>query len=143
MKFKEAKPDDEAGENKRQNPPALPDEAFFEAVYAQVRQVPSGAVCTYGDIASLAGYPKAAREVGIAMSRAQSSWGLPCHRIVNAKGTLAPHYAFGGKDRQRELLAAEGVTFLPDTEECTIDMQACRWPAQPKPDDEPSQLSLF
>ena len=33
-------------------------EAFFERVYAQVRRVPAGSVCTYGTIAELAGYPK-------------------------------------------------------------------------------------
>ena len=77
------------------------DEEFFERVYAQVRRVPAGSVCTYGTIAELAGYPKASREVGLAMSRVQSGWNLPCHRIVNAKGTLAPTYAFGGQRVQR------------------------------------------
>ena len=33
------------------------DEEFFERVYAQVRRVPAGSVCTYGTIAELAGYP--------------------------------------------------------------------------------------
>lgn len=79
-------------------------ETFFERVYEQVRGVPVGTVCTYGDIAELAGYPRASREVGYAMSRVLSEWNLPCHRIVNAQGTLAPSYAFGGKDKQRQLL---------------------------------------
>lgn len=113
------------------------DETFYERVYEQVRRVPAGTVCTYGDIADMAGYPRAAREVGLAMSRVQSGWGLPCHRIVNARGTLAPSYAFGGKDKQRELLEAEGVTFLSDG---TIDMKAHRYP--PRPEAEDSQLSL-
>ena len=108
------------------------DEAFYERVYAQVRQVPPGTVCT---IAELAGYPRAAREVGLAMSRVQRAWNLPCHRIVNAKGTLAPSYAFGGKANQRKLLEDEGVTFL---DEDTIDMKRHRWP----PSNEPEQLSL-
>ncbi len=111
------------------------DEAFYERVYAQVRQVPPGTVCTYGAIAELAGYPRAAREVGLAMSRVQRAWNLPCHRIVNAKGTLAPSYAFGGKANQRKLLEDEGVTFL---DEDTIDMKRHRWP----PSNEPEQLSL-
>ena len=80
------------------------DEEFFERVYAQVRRVPAGSVCTYGTIAELAGCPKASREVGLAMSRVQRGWNLPCHRIVNAKGTLAPTYAFGGQRVQRQLL---------------------------------------
>ena len=88
------------------------DETFYELVYVQVRKVPAGSVCTYGDIAA-----------------------LPCHRIVNAKGTLAPSYAFGGRDRQRALLEAEGVPFLdPDT----IDMPRARWP-RPEPPELPQQ----
>lgn len=111
------------------------DEVFYERVYAQVRNVPAGSVCTYGTIAELAGYPKAAREVGLAMSRVQRAWNLPCHRIVNAQGTLAPTYAFGGKDKQRALLEAEGVAFLEDG---AIDLAHHRWP----PSDEPEQLAL-
>lgn len=101
------------------------DDTFFERVYEQVRSVPFGAVCTYGTIAKLAGYPRASREVGFAMSRVLSEWNLPCHRIVNAKGTLAPSYAFGGKDKQRQLLEAEGVSFV---DEETIDMKRHCWP---------------
>lgn len=111
------------------------DETFFQRVYAQVRSVPYGTVCTYGDIADLAGYPRASREVGYAMSRVLGEWNLPCHRIVNAKGTLAPTYAFGGKDKQRRLLEEEGVTFVDAK---TIDMRKHRWP----PTAEPEQLGL-
>ena len=114
------------------------DEAFFERVYAQVRCVPAGSVCTYGTIAELAGYPKASREVGLAMSRVQSGWNLPCHRIVNAKGTLAPTYAFGGQRVQRQLLEDEGVAFVDDE---TIDMVRHRWPPCDEPGG-PEQLAL-
>ena len=34
---------------------------------------------------------------------------IPCHRVVNAQGRLAPHFAFGGAGEQRRLLEAEGV----------------------------------
>ena len=119
------------------------DDAFFEHVYAQVSRVPAGFVSTYGAIAELAGYPGAAREVGHAMARVQNGWNLPCHRIVNAKGTLAPSYAFGGQRRQRALLEAEGITFLPDTPEPTIDMPRHLWPRpEPKPEPAQQQLSL-
>lgn len=111
------------------------DEMFYRRVYDQVRLVPAGSVCTYGTIAGLAGYPRASREVGLAMSRVQREWNLPCHRIVNAKGTLAPTYAFGGKENQRRLLEEEGVTFLDDG---TINMKRHQWP----PTNEPEQLTL-
>ena len=114
------------------------DEVFFERVYEQVARVPAGTVCTYGTIAELAGYPRASREVGFAMSRALSEWDLPYHRIVNAKGTLAPTYAFGGQRVQRQLLEDEGVAFVDDE---TIDMARHRWPPCDEPGG-PEQLAL-
>ena len=40
---------------------------FKEIVYDIVRQIPSGKVATYGQIAALAGNPKSARAVGNAL----------------------------------------------------------------------------
>lgn len=100
------------------------DAPFYESVYAQVALIPMGRVCTYGKIAELAGYPKASREVGLAMSRADEP-GLPYHRVVNKNGTLAPNHAFGSKALQRGLLQGEGVAFLDDDH---IDMEKHTWP---------------
>lgn len=101
------------------------DRQFYERVYEQVLKIPMGKVCTYGKIAELAGYPNASREVGLAMSRVQNGMKLPCHRVINKKGTLAPDYAFGGTARQKKLLQEEGVTFLDDG---TVNMQRHLWP---------------
>ncbi|ULQ58503.1 MGMT family protein [Brucepastera parasyntrophica] len=106
------------------------DEQFYERVYARVAEIPSGRVCTYGKIAELAGYAGASREVGIAMSRVQNGMNLPCHRVVNRKGTLAPDYAFGGREQQRVLLEQEGVGFLQDG---SIDMKKYQWPDEQPP----------
>lgn len=112
------------------------DAQFYERVYAEVAKIPVGKVCTYGKIAELAGYPKASREVGLAMSRAEEERNLPCHRVVNKTGTLAPNRAFGGKEKQKKMLEAEGVTFLDSDH---IDMQKHKWP-----DDSPyEQISLL
>ena len=59
---------------------------FPEAVYQIVRQIPKGKVATYGQIAMLAGSPRASRIVGAAMFRAPA--GLPCHRVLYRDGTL-------------------------------------------------------
>lgn len=105
------------------------DAAFFERVYAQVACIPSGRVATYGGIAVLAGYPDAAREVGIAMQRAPAPLQLPCHRVVNKNGTFAPSHAFGGQEHQRQMLEDEGVTFLPDGR---INIDRHIWPDDPQ-----------
>lgn len=89
-------------------------ETAFERIYAVVRRIPRGKVATYGMIAQLAGNPRWARAVGYALHANPEPGVIPCHRVVNRFGGLAPAFAFGGADRQRELLEAEGVTFHAD-----------------------------
>ena len=95
---------------------------FPEAVYQIVRQIPKGKVATYGQIAMLAGSPRASRIVGAAMFRAPA--GLPCHRVLYRDGTLCCDPAFGGKEIQRQMLEAEGITFLPDGR---VDLKEHLW----------------
>lgn len=94
-----------------------------ERVYQLVAQIPRGKVATYGQLALLAGSPRASRIVGAAMYRAPA--GLPCHRVLYRDGTLCCDQAFGGKEIQRQLLEAEGVPFLPDGR---VDLKRCLWP---------------
>ena len=86
----------------------------FERIYAIVRQIPRGKVATYGMIAVMAGNPRWARVVGYALHSNPEPGVIPCHRVVNRFGGTAPAFAFGGADRQRALLEAEGVTFNTD-----------------------------
>ena len=78
-----------------------------EVVYDLVCQIPTGHVLTYGAIASLAGWPNHSRLVGRIMRLAPDDK-LPCHRVVNASGRLAPHFP-----AQAALLEAEGITLSP------------------------------
>ena len=84
--------------------------AFFAEVYRIVAQIPAGKVATYGQIAAWLGAPRGARTVGWAMWECPPELGLPCHRVVNRSGAMAPDHVFGGEERQRAMLAAEGVT---------------------------------
>lgn len=79
-------------------------EEFDAEIYDIVRQIPPGRVVTYGQLARLAQRPRWARRAGRALTNAPE--GLPCHRVVNSSGRLAP-----GWPAQRELLEREGVTF--------------------------------
>lgn len=82
---------------------------FFEAVYEIVRRIPAGRVATYGDIARAAGFPRRAREVGWALHVNPDPENIPCYRVVNRLGRLAPAFAFGGADIQKLLLSRDGV----------------------------------
>ena len=96
----------------------------FEMIYEIVRQIPVGKVCTYGQVAKLAGNPQWSRIVGYALHANPAFGEIPCHRVVNSAGRTAPAFAFGGSDVQRAMLEAEGVTFLLDG---TVDMEKHRW----------------
>ncbi|MGE5599310.1 MAG: MGMT family protein [Bacteroidota bacterium] len=104
---------------------------FFRRVYHIVAQIPPGRVATYGQIARWLGSPRAARTVGWAMWEAPPELRLPCHRVVNGRGELAPPHVFGGEGRQRALLEAEGVAFLPDGR---IDLRRHLVAGRPEPE---------
>lgn len=87
---------------------------FFQKVYDLVATIPEGKVMTYGQIARRLGGFYSGRTVGFAMAAAPGNRNLPCHRVVNRLGTMAPRFAFGGADRQRRLLRSEGVRFYRD-----------------------------
>jgi methylated-DNA-protein-cysteine methyltransferase-like protein len=86
---------------------------FFERVYDIVSKIPEGRVMTYGQVAEAIG-TKDARKVGFALHANKNSSSVPCHRVVNKDGRLAPGYAFGGPNEQKLRLEAEGVKFLDE-----------------------------
>lgn len=83
--------------------------SFYDKVYEQVCKIPKGKVATYGQIAVMCGSPKASRAVGYALHFNPRPGVIPCHRVVNRFGGLAPAFAFGGIEVQAFLLRAEGV----------------------------------
>src|SRR3954453_3674863 len=88
--------------------PAAPAAAPFAArVLSIVRSIPPGRVATYGEVAAMAGRPRAARAVGNIM-RTCARPDVPCHRVIAAGGKLG---GYGGREMmKRALLVAEGVT---------------------------------
>ena len=80
-------------------------------VYAILKTIPAGNVMTYGQVAERLGNKNLARTVGNILHDNPDPANIPCHRVVNAKGKVAEHYAFGGADAQRAKLEAEGIVF--------------------------------
>ncbi len=97
--------------------------SFYDRIYLAVRQIPRGRVATYGQIAAMAGNGGAARAVGNALHVNPQPGVIPCHRVVNAQGRLAPHFAFGGDAEQQRLLEAEGVT----VRDHHVDLREFQW----------------
>ena len=97
---------------------------FVRAVEDVVKAIPSGKVLTYGDVASLAGQPTCARQVGKILAAFGFDSSLPCHRVVNFQGRTAPHWLQQGK-----LLRTEGVTF---TKSGNVNMSLHHWYPDPE-----------
>lgn len=91
-----------------------------EKVYAYLETIPKGKVTTYGRLAEQLGNKKLARVVGNVLHHNPDPGRYPCHRVVNSKGCLAEHYAFGGAAAQRKRLEEEGIAF---EENGTVDLQ--------------------
>ena len=91
----------------------------FDKVYEVVKLIPRGSVATYGQIARAIGNPRQSRVVGYALHVNPQPGVIPCHRVVRRDGEVSPAFAFGGANRQVELLRAEGVAFV---DESHVDM---------------------
>ncbi|EFH2588275.1 DNA base-flipping protein [Escherichia coli] len=107
------------------------EDSFPQRVWQIVAAIPEGYVTTYGDVAKLAGSPRAARQVGGVLKRLPEGSTLPWHRVVNRHGTIS----LTGPDlqRQRQALLAEGVMVSGSGQ---IDLQRYRWNYYPSPGGE-------
>ena len=100
----------------------------FDKVYQAVKQIPCGTVATYGQIAEAIGSKRLSRVVGYALHVNPEPGVIPCHRVVKQDGSVSEAFAFGGSNRQVELLQAEGVGFIDETH---VDMARFRVPFLP------------
>lgn len=75
------------------------------------REVGWGETVSYGELAAMAGRPRAARAVGSAMRSNPIPFVIPCHRVIASGGKIGGYG--GGRNAvelKRTLLAREGVT---------------------------------
>lgn len=97
-------------------------DTFQQRVFQIVAAIPYGKIATYGDVALMAGSPRASRQVGGVLRRLPKGSKLPWHRVINRKGEIS----LIGDDRQRQksALQAEGVIF---NKQGKIDLAVFRW----------------
>ncbi len=90
-------------------------------IYGILRRVPRGKVVTYGQLALLAGSPRAARQVGWIAHAGRPD--LPWQRVVNRFGGLASGYRGGREGHKRDLMK-DGVRVRADL---TVDLGRYQW----------------
>ena len=101
---------------------SLANKGLRQAVYDLMSRLPDDKVTTYGDLAAMAGSPRAARIVGGIAHTGPDN--LPWHRLVNAQGGLAVGFP-GGQDVQRQLLASDGIEC--DDNWRVVNFRLIRW----------------
>ena len=96
---------------------------FTEKIIAIIRAIPEGRVATYGQIAALAGHPRAPRQVAGILKRYSNKYDLPWHRVVGIRGTISIKDPVG-KAEQVARLREEGVDVSTAG---TIDLSHFGW----------------
>ncbi|WP_338470612.1 MGMT family protein [Niallia sp. XMNu-256] len=96
---------------------------FTKNVIKIIQSIPKGRIMTYGQIAAIGGSPRGARQVVRILHSMSRAYGLPWHRVVNAKGEIAikddeGHFV------QVALLKEEGIVV---DEKDRIDVEKYRW----------------
>ena len=83
-----------------------------QSVYNLVSNIPPGRVATYGQLASLLGYPQSARGIGKILNRNPRPIIVPCHRVVCSNGHIGGYMY--GKGLKKSLLLDEGIPIVND-----------------------------
>ena len=107
----------------RKKPPTTQPNPFHQCVVDILRKIPRGKVATYGQIAALAGSPRAARQVVRILHACSEKLDLPWYRVINKQGKISLPQN-GGYELQKSLLKKEGVKF---NREDVVDLQKFGW----------------
>lgn len=94
-----------------------------EKVFEFLLTIPKGKVVTYGQIAEYLGNKKAARAVGNILHQNPDENKYPCFKVVDSKGNLSRSFAFGGIEKQKERLEAEGI----EVNNNKVDLNTYKW----------------
>jgi len=98
-------------------------ERFSDLVIKIVKTIPKGKIASYGQIALIAGEPRAARQVGWILNQ-QSDERTPWWRVINNSGRISIKHPEISALEQKELLEKEGIKVTKNFE---IDMKKYRW----------------
>ena len=100
---------------------------LYFRIYNVVRRIPKGKVATYGQVAALAGAPRASQVVGWALRNKVAGAKLPWHRVINRQGMISIENFDAPKELQVSLLRQEGVEVTEREGNFWIDLRQYGW----------------
>lgn len=100
---------------------------LYFKIYTAVRRVPKGKVATYGQIAALAGSPRAAQVVGWALRALKPGSKIPWQRVINKAGMISIENMHAPKELQVDLLRQEGIDVTQQESNFFVDLKKYGW----------------
>ncbi len=97
---------------------------FKDAVIKAVRSIPKGKVASYGQIATLVGYPRSAIQVGWVLHLYGEDEVTPWWRVINKKGHISTKCPEHTPNIQKELLEKDGIVV---NNQLDVDMKKYRF----------------
>ncbi|MBV22515.1 MAG: 6-O-methylguanine DNA methyltransferase [Euryarchaeota archaeon] len=82
---------------------------FQIKVWNELKNIPSGEVRTYKQVAESVGHPNSSRAVANACAKNPYAPIIPCHRVVKSDGSLGGYSGLGGVETKMRLLIEEGA----------------------------------
>lgn len=101
--------------------------AFGDSVLKVIKQIPHGRVMSYGQVAAVAGSPRAAIIVGQILRYSTEKSNLPWQRVINSKGIISIININYPAELQAELLKSEGIKVEKIGTDYHIDLQKYGW----------------
>lgn len=86
---------------------------FKQKVYEIVRNIPKGKIVSYGQVALMAGVPRAAIQVGWVLHISNEEDKLPWWRVINNAGRISTTCLEHTAQMQKEILESEGIVVKP------------------------------
>ncbi len=97
--------------------------ARLTRIYETIRDIPRGAVASYGQVAEIAGIPRGARQVGWALRQLPAGHDVPWHRVITASGRIAFASGTAQFKEQEKRLLRDDVPVIAGR----VDMRKYRW----------------
>lgn len=96
---------------------------FTKRVIEIIHHIPPGKVMTYGQIAGMAGSPRAARQVVRILHSMSRNYKLPWHRVINSKGEIA----IKNEELYHEQIAVLESEGVEVSRKGTVDLKKYQW----------------
>ncbi len=97
---------------------------FTSKIIQITKLIPEGTVASYGQVALMAGVPRAARQVGWILHSYSDEYNLPWWRVINNAGRISTSCTDHTATTQKQMLISEGVVVK---QHFTIDIERYRY----------------